>query len=157
MSQTAVRLLVVAVLLAICVISLRLLAAEGSAAAPFDEAAALRNLETQIAGKEGEPAKVVFKNTQVLAGVPAGRLLRIMQMGYSRSLGVSCDHCHVAGDWASDANQNKRIARQMALMTNELNAKSLPAISELAERKPTVNCTTCHRGQKKPALSLENG
>ncbi|HEX5758094.1 MAG TPA: c-type cytochrome [Thermoanaerobaculia bacterium] len=123
--------------------------------APFDEAQAIARLKQQIAGKENEPAGSVFKNVQVLGAVPAGRLLGIMKIGYAGSLGVTCTHCHVAGDWGSDDNAHKRIARQMSLMTRELNEKTLPAIPELAGKEPRVNCTTCHRGQEKPALSLE--
>ena len=122
---------------------------------PFDEGKALAALQQRIAGKENEPAGAVFENVRVLGEVPAGRLLRIMQLGYSRSLGVSCDHCHVAGNWASDENEHKRIARQMAVLTRDLNEKALPAIAELAGKNPTVNCTTCHRGEEKPAVSLE--
>ena len=130
-------------------------AEEPKVPAPFDEAKAIEGLKLQIAGKEKEPAGTVFKNVQVLGAVPAGRLLGIMQIGYARSLGVTCTHCHVAGDWAADDNAHKRIARQMSLMTRELNDKLLPAIPELAGKEPRVNCTTCHRGQEKPALSLE--
>src|SRR5262245_37436210 len=62
----------------------------------FDEAAAVAALKKQIEGKEQLPAKEVFKDIRVLGSVPAARLLGIMQMGYSRSLGVTCTHCHVA-------------------------------------------------------------
>jgi hypothetical protein len=55
---------------------------------PFDQAQALADLRKSIAGKENEPAEKVFKNIQLLKGVPAGRLLRVMELGYSRSLGV---------------------------------------------------------------------
>lgn len=130
---------------------------EGPTAPPvsFDEEKALEALRARIAGKEDDPAEQVFENLKVLGAVPSKRLLGIMQIGYARSLGVSCDHCHVAGDWASDEKEGKRIARQMMRMTRELNETVLPAIPELAGKKPTVNCTTCHRGQRKPALSLD--
>src|SRR5690242_9361613 len=42
----------------------------------------------KIAGHENEPAEQVFKNIQSLKGMPAGRLVRVMNMGYSRALGV---------------------------------------------------------------------
>ena len=121
----------------------------------FDEQKALEALRAAMAGKEDDPADQVFKNVKVLGAVPAKRLLAIMRVGYARSLGVSCDHCHVAGDWASDEKESKRIARQMARMTRELNERVLPAIPEMAGKEPTVNCTTCHRGQRKPALTLD--
>src|SRR5258705_13116266 len=61
---------------------------------PFDQAAALENLRKAIAGQENKPAEEVFKNIQMLKGMPAARLLRVMEMGYARSLGVNCTHCH---------------------------------------------------------------
>ena len=50
-----------------------------------------------IAGRETQPAESVFKNIKILKGVPAGRLVNIMNMGFGRSLGVSCGFCHVPG------------------------------------------------------------
>ena len=38
-------------------------------------------------------------------------------------------------------------------MVREINAK-LGTIEGLDSEKPVVNCTTCHRGQIKPALDL---
>ena len=66
-----------------------------TAAAPIDTFAAERDsmmnavLES-IAGHENAPAESVFKNIQSMKGVPAGRLPRIMNMGYGKSLGVRC-------------------------------------------------------------------
>ena len=37
-----------------------------------------------------------------------------MNYGYSRALGVSCMHCHVEQDFASDEKRPKRAAREMA-------------------------------------------
>src|SRR5437868_2707554 len=68
----------------------------------FDQAAALAKLREQIKGKEKDPASNVFKNIQMLKQVPAGRLLSIMENGYSRSLGVDCTHCHVSDKWESE-------------------------------------------------------
>lgn len=120
----------------------------------FDEREALAAVRRSIEGREHEPAGKVFQNIKHLGDIPADRLLRVMEFGYSRSLGVSCNHCHVAKDWASDEKEAKRIARQMAVLTKTLNETTLTAIPELADRKPTVNCTTCHRGERKPALSI---
>src|SRR5690349_7245528 len=58
-------------------------------------------LQASIKGKEDLPAKEVFKNVKTLGDVPAARLLRTMQ-AFSRSLGVSCTHCHVAEQWDSE-------------------------------------------------------
>lgn len=114
----------------------------------------LEALRESIKGRENEPAGTVFKNVQVLKEVPAGRFLSIMQMGYSRSLGVRCDHCHTPGQWEDDSIDAKRIAREMSLMVRRINSELLPAIADLKDMKPTVNCTTCHRGEVKPALDM---
>lgn len=121
---------------------------------PFDQAQALAELRTSIAGKENEPAEKVFKNIQLLKGVPAGRLLRVMELGYARSLGVTCTHCHVPGAWEKDDKPTKQIAREMAAMVSAINNQYLKQIKNLKSDNPVVNCTTCHRGQTKPALNL---
>jgi hypothetical protein len=126
-------------------------------AAPFDQAAKLGELRRSLAGKENLPAEAVFKNVTILKGVPAGRLLAIMSMGFGRSLGVDCTHCHVADRWESDEKAAKRIARDMWAMTNAINADHLKRIEGLKDRSPVVNCTTCHRGAIKPALNLPSG
>lgn len=119
-----------------------------------DDTAQLATLEAAIKGRENDRAATVFKNLQILGDLPAGRLLRVMQIGYARSLGVSCAHCHTVDAWSSDAKGAKRIARGMASLVDDLNGRALREVAGLAARKPTVNCTTCHRGEVKPALSL---
>lgn len=120
----------------------------------FDQAKALAQLREQIKGKEQWPADSVFQNIQMLKKVPAGRLLAIMEMGYSKSLGVTCEHCHTPDDWASEEKLTKQITREMAEMARKINIELLASIKNLPSKSPTVNCTTCHRGQIKPALSL---
>jgi hypothetical protein len=78
-----------------------------------------------------------------------------MDAGYANSLGVGCDHCHVAGEWESESKPQKQIARDMAAMAGRINRELLPAIGNLDSERPVVNCTTCHRGQVKPATSLD--
>lgn len=109
----------------------------------------------QIEGKENQPAETVFKNLQILKQMPAGRLLRVMQMGFSNSLGVSCAHCHVQGDWDKEDKPQKQITREMMKMVGTINGDLLKNIKNLKGLNPGVNCTTCHRGQVKPALNLE--
>ena len=155
--------------LALCVIPLPALAVgtpppaaarEGAPAAAPDTAAAQRDslaatVLDRIKGREEQPADSVFKNIRVLKGVPAGRLVRIMNMGYGRSLGVNCTHCHIAGHWDADDKPQKQIARDMSGMVGTINTELLPKIKNLKGDKPVVNCTTCHRGQVKPALNLQ--
>ena len=122
--------------------------------APFDQAAAIAELERQIAGKEDLPASEVFKNITQYKGVSAARLLRIMDHGFSRGLGVTCTHCHIAGQWDSDNKATKQIARDMSKMMTSINADLLKRIPNLRSTNPAINCTTCHRGQRRPALEL---
>jgi hypothetical protein len=108
-----------------------------------------------IAGHETEPAGQVFKNIKSLNAVPASRLVAIMNNGYGRSLGVTCAHCHVVGQWASDAKPEKQIARDMIAMAATINTQLLANIKNLKGPQPIVNCTTCHRGSVKPALNMQ--
>jgi photosynthetic reaction center cytochrome c subunit len=126
----------------------------GQAEKPFDQDQALSSLRQAIAGKEEKPASEVFKNIQVLKSVPAGRLLRVMELGYSRSLGVSCTHCHVAGEWEKEDKPTKQVTRDMMAMAATINNDLLKKIKNLKSASPTVNCTTCHRGQVKPELNM---
>ncbi len=107
----------------------------------------------KIAGRENEPAGQVFKNLQLegLKGVPAGRFLRIMNGGYSRALGVSCTHCHVEQDFASDDKRPKHAAREMAVMHRSIN-EQLRKMEFLKTdpKERAINCSTCHRGAVDP-------
>jgi hypothetical protein len=39
-------------------------------------------------------------------------------------------------------------------MVGKINGEMLKNIKNLKSENPVVNCTTCHRGQVKPALNL---
>jgi len=119
----------------------------------FDQAAALAKLREQIKGKEREPAETVFKNIQSMKGVPAGRLLAIMEVGYSRSLGVNCTYCHTPDKWEAEDKTKKQVARDMSAMVAKINGELLKGVKNINE-KAVINCTTCHRGQTTPALNL---
>ena len=130
-----------------------------AAMAPPDSFAAERDslmndVLEKIAGRENAPAESVFKNIRLLKGVPAGRLPRIMNLGFGRSLGVRCRHCHVEGHWDAEDKPQKQIARDMSEMLHTINTELLPKVKNLKSEHPTVNCTTCHRGAVKPALNL---
>ena len=112
-------------------------------------------LEKQIAGKETQPSEAVFKNIKIMTGIPAGRLLKIMQGAFSRSLGTSCAHCHVVGQWEKDDKPTKQITRDMWNMDHTVVSDYLKKMDGLKDRDPVVNCTTCHRGQLKPALNMD--
>jgi hypothetical protein len=120
----------------------------------FNQAQALKELGEKIKGQEDKPAEEVFKNIQSMKGVPAARLLRVMEMGYGRSLGVDCTHCHVPDAWDKEDKPQKQITREMSAMVRAINSEQLKNIKNLKGPNPTVNCTTCHRGKVKPALNL---
>ena len=128
-------------------------AAEGHTG-QFNQEQAVAQLKAEIAGKENLPAEQVFKNIQMLKGMPAGRVLAIMQIGYSKSLGVDCTHCHVPGQWEKEDKPTKQITREMSDMVKAITTKYLKEIKDLKNPNPVVNCTTCHRGQVKPALNM---
>jgi len=89
------------------------------------------------------PAEQVFKNIQVLKGTPAGRIGQAMVFA-SRSLGVSCSHCH--DEKALHAEKpEKNTARRMFAMV----AKSKETIYA-NERNTRMNCSACHHGKPEP-------
>jgi hypothetical protein len=117
----------------------------------------LRRALAEIKGKEALPAESVYREIRMMTGVPAGRLLRIMDLGYGRSLGVTCTFCHVEDQWDREDSTRKQVARDMSAMVHAINDTLLRRIEGLRGKPepPIVNCTTCHRGQTKPAISLE--
>ena len=111
-------------------------------------------LLASIKGRENQPAGEVFKNVKLLKSMPAARFLRVMDIGYSQSLGVGCDHCHSEDRWEADEKRAKLAAREMIVMMQEINAK-LATLEHIDTSEATVNCTTCHRGFVKPALQMK--
>lgn len=108
-------------------------------------------IRKRIAGREQEPAEEVFKNVHWLKGVPAAQFLRIMNSGYSRALGVTCTHCHLESDFASDEKREKRAAREMVVMHRAINEKlkTMENIQSGVQAR-LINCRTCHRGHPNP-------
>jgi hypothetical protein len=106
-------------------------------------------IEKKIAGQESKPAEEVFKNIQIFKGMPASRVLAIMSIAFNAGLGVDCTHCHTAGEWEKEDKEAKQTARKMWLMMPKVNSLIKETIG-----RGQINCTTCHRGQVKPALNL---
>ena len=104
----------------------------------------------RIAGRETLPAESVFKNIKVMKGIPAGRFVRIMNAGFSRSLGVSCGHCHVPPNWDLDDKETKNTARLMWTMTGAINRDYIAKVPNDSGPPPVVNCMTCHQGMPRP-------
>ncbi len=103
-----------------------------------------------LAGRENQPAESVYKNIKLFKGQPAIRVLNIMARGFSPALGVSCSHCHVTGEYEKEDKPTKQIARDMFAMVNAINTEYLKKIPNIKSTNPTVNCSTCHRGQARP-------
>jgi hypothetical protein len=98
-----------------------------------------------------------FHNLRVLPpNITHDELIATMR-GFARSLGVKCNHCHMANppgskeefNFSSDAKPEKTVARTMIRMTRRINADF---ISRVNEHGQTVTCMTCHRGQTVPEL-----
>lgn len=113
-----------------------------------DSAAAM--VLRSIAGRETQPAESVFKNIKIFKGVPAGRVVNIMNMGFGRSLGVSCGFCHVPGKWDLDDKEEKNTARLMFAMVQTINRDYMSKVPNDRGGPPVVNCFTCHRGNPRP-------
>lgn len=114
-------------------------------------------LAGDYAGKAAMPAESVFKHLKVVKGRTVEQVLRMMDMGFGRSLGVRCQHCHVLGHWADEDKPTKQVARDMMDMTARINGELLANIKNLKSEHPGVNCGTCHRGTARPGSGPMGG
>ena len=98
-----------------------------------------------------------FKNLKVLPqNIDHDVLIETMR-GYARSLGVRCDFCHVQVattpreifDFPADTNPHKDMAREMIVMTRNINRE---VDQRLKKDAGEVTCMTCHRGKKEPEV-----
>jgi hypothetical protein len=100
----------------------------------------------------GQPpmAEKVFKNVQVLKGLPVDQFMGTMGF-ISASLGMTCTDCHVAesgGSWEkyADDTELKQTTRKMLLMVSALNR------TYFGNRRE-VTCYSCHRGGDRPRVT----
>lgn len=87
-------------------------------------------------------AEQVYKNIQVLKGVPADQLIPAMQF-IAASLGVQCDFCHLENAFEKDDKETKQTARKMMRMMFTINNDNFDGHKK-------VTCYACHRGASKP-------
>jgi hypothetical protein len=87
------------------------------------------------------------KNLKVLKVTKGPEVIQIMRT-FTAGLGVKCDFCHVQGNFASDDNPKKEIARHMISMAMDIN-------SQFHDGKMHVTCYTCHRGETEPKTAPE--
>ncbi len=83
-----------------------------------------------------------YKNIKVLKKLPADQMIPTMHT-ISVSLVVRCDFCHVRAGFERDDKPEKNVARQMILMTQDINAHQ-----KILEKKAT--CYMCHHGRPTP-------
>jgi photosynthetic reaction center cytochrome c subunit len=115
----------------------------GKIKAAMDEAPAADPAAPQSSATEsGKNAEQVYKNIEVLKGVPAGQVIPAMQF-ITASLGVQCTFCHVEDHFEKDDKKPKQVARDMMQMTFALNRNSFEGHRE-------VTCYSCHRGAPNP-------
>lgn len=92
-------------------------------------------------------AEDVFKNVQVLKGIPVSEFMATMGF-FAASVGLNCVYCHVAEslqDWQKFAEDvpRKRMARTMIRMVNSINTTNFGG-------RRVVTCYTCHHGNERP-------
>ena len=92
----------------------------------------------------------VFKNIQVLRGVPVNQFMEMMGF-FAASLSMNCTDCHTkesGGNWAlyADDTSLKQTARRMVVMMNAINKADFGGARE-------VTCYTCHRGSERPDVT----
>jgi len=96
-------------------------------------------------------AETVFKNVQVLKGIPVNEFMGTMGI-FSASLGMSCEDCHAAGDadWSVYATDSprKQMARVMITMMATINKQHFRG-------RQMVTCYTCHRGSARPRATAD--
>jgi outer membrane lipoprotein-sorting protein len=103
------------------------------------------------AGPQQKPlmAEDVFKNVQVLKGIPVNQFMETMGF-FSAALGYNCTNCHgdeVLGNWEKYADDPpvKRTARRMLQVVSTIN-------KDLFGGREAVTCYTCHRGSPSPKV-----
>ncbi|MGH9525894.1 MAG: c-type cytochrome [Terriglobales bacterium] len=118
------------------------MAAKPAAPTAPSPAAAAPQARAAKPATQGKTAGEMFKNLKVLNNIPANQLFPTMHF-VAHSLGVRCEFCHVAGDFASDAKPHKQRARQMMRMVEAIDRENFRGF-------PEVSCYTCHQGSPHP-------
>jgi photosynthetic reaction center cytochrome c subunit len=121
------------------------------AAAAIGMAALIGALTTARTAAQDKPllAEQVFKNIQVLRGIPVDDFLGTMGI-MAAALQFDCSDCHVAAgtekvDWAADTPR-KQMARLMVTMVATINKNNFGG-------RQLVTCWTCHRNRDKPLVT----
>jgi hypothetical protein len=103
-------------------------------------------LAQQPADRGAAPAPA-SKNLKLLA---PNSDIRFIMRNFADALGVKCTYCHVEGDFASDTNPKKEMARKMIAMVRLIDTSFPSSAGAFPEGYHEVDCSTCHRGSAKP-------
>ena len=105
-------------------------------------------------------------NLQVLPKNTTGEELHKIMRGYSMSLGVRCNYCHVSHDvegqekprfdFRADDKKEKNIARDMMRMVDAINNTYMSKIPQNGHVWEQVTCVTCHNGRTVPLVSVDS-
>jgi photosynthetic reaction center cytochrome c subunit len=97
------------------------------------------------------PTVVESPNVKVLTGLFAQQFQEEMNL-MVQALGVSCNTCHVRGNFASEDNDKKLIARRMLEMTKAINQQFFPDYKAKDGESVLgkITCYTCHKGENLP-------
>jgi len=95
-------------------------------------------------------AEDVFKNVQVLRGIPVDEFMATMGF-IAASLSLNCLDCHTQDSGRDPAKYAedtpiKQTARKMLLMVRQINAQNFGGVR-------TVTCYTCHRSDVAPRFT----
>lgn len=129
--------------------------------------ASQQSQQPAAAAPSASQAQSQFKNLQVFPkDIPRDDLIAAMR-GFTRGLGVKCNHCHVVTatepkevlDFPNDAKEEKKVARVMIQMVSQINGTWLPRVEAAEgehvtaeEIETRVSCWTCHRGKTEPEV-----
>jgi Photosynthetic reaction centre cytochrome C subunit len=107
-----------------------------------------------VARPRNQPPSAVLVDTpgvKVLTGLTVPEFEAEMNT-MAAALGVSCGSCHARGNFASESNPRKAVARRMLEMTKGLNQQFFPDYkpADGESRIGRVTCYTCHQGAERP-------
>src|SRR5262250_4003997 len=113
------------------------------------DAQALAQKIAQQTAQKPLMAEEVFKNVQVLKGIPVNQFMETMGF-FAASLGLNCVYCHTSQsleDWDHFADDipRKRMARNMIMMVNDINKTKFGG-------RRALTCYSCHRGAEVPRV-----
>ena len=103
----------------------------------------------QAQSQRPQMAEDVFKNVQILKGIPVDEFMDTMGM-IAASTGMNCVNCHASDNttsWDKFAEDTplKETARKMLLMVNTINKDNFKGVR-------AVTCYTCHNGIQRPKV-----